>query len=195
MDAIVGFFGSETFLSVILPLVLTGAFGPAAFSALLLLLSAPGFVHTCDLGMRLAGLWFSAMATRMLDRIAGAGYGEKLEDALERFVQGRIAAFWAGADSDDRADAALVTAADVEVHERVAEVVAVAVQAVEETAVAAKGVGTPIPSAEKENRAVEIVKNTLRREGTPLAKKALKLVTDKAIRGLIGITVGRLFPH
>jgi len=104
------FFTSDTFTGVILPLLLAGAFGPALLSGICLLLGSPVLRNVVGPLCRAGGAWFSVTTSNVLDRFFGTGAGEKLEDSLEDFQQFCTSQFWQGANSDDRASAALVKA-------------------------------------------------------------------------------------
>ena len=186
MDVLNEFIASDTFTGVILPLLLTGAFGPAAMSGVCLLLGSPVLRTFVGPVCRGGGKWFSTTTSNLLDRIFGTGSGEKLETALEGFVQFCVSEFWIGANADDKASAALVKASPSAVARLDAAI---------ETAVKVVETMEPMPSKAKEDEAVEHVGKDLDSDASSLAKEALKLAANTVVRKGIRAAVGRLFPH
>jgi len=191
MDILGDLLSNDTFTGLILPLLLTGAFGPALLSGICLLLGSPVLRNLVGPACRAGGLWFSVTTSNVLDRFFGTGAGERLEDALEDFQQFCTAAFWQGANADDKAAAALVKA-DPAVTSRLTQAVETAVRMVE--TVTRDQVPKP-PSKAKEDAAVKHVDRDLREDMTDVAKEALKLAAETVVRRSIRGAVKRLFPH
>jgi hypothetical protein len=93
---------STDIAQVLLPLIVTGALGPAAITLVIQVLRLK-YVRSTVGGVCFAGgKWFSFMLTRVLDRFK-KGAGEAVETALEDFVEEVVwKRFKEGMNKDDK---------------------------------------------------------------------------------------------